>query len=112
MQDSIFSKNELIFMKNRNELKKEHSKNYLYQIKHSIRKKLSNFVINDLHMLLHLSKNRKFQKFDRQKRKEKELLDIDLCKTLITEILKIHPNLILRVFKIPEIKNYLGVEPI
>lgn len=100
MKKTIFSKNELKYLKNTNELEQEHLKNYIYQIRYSIKKKVSNFVINDLDLLLNI-KN--------QGKKYKNLIDDYLIEYLVLKLSKNFPYLILKILNLPEINNYLGI---
>lgn len=98
MQYSNFSKNEINYLKNKNELEKTYSKNYIYQVRYSIKKKISNFIIKDMDLLLN---------FNNQRRERNKIKDDRLIEFLVLKIIKEYPNLILKILKLPEVKNYL-----
>ncbi len=100
MRDSIFSQNELNFLKNRKEFERKYHKNYIYQIKYSIKKKISNFFANDLSLILHL-KN--------QGKEYRNLLNDSLIEYIILKLIKPYPNLILKILNLPEVKDYLSL---
>lgn len=98
MKDTIFSKNEIEYLKQKDSFENQYSKNYIYQIRHSLKKKLSNFILNDLKLLLSFEKNEN----------NKRILDDDKISILLKSILKEYPYFINKIRKLPEIKNYLG----
>ncbi len=92
MKESIFSVNELRYIKHKESMEKAKKKNYIYQLRYSIKKKLSNFVCNDLELLL---------KFN-------DLLEESLTKELAIKLFKECPGLINTVSELAEVKIYLG----
>lgn len=99
MKNSIFSLNEWNYLKDTNKFKEQHSKNHVYQIRHSIRKKFSNFISNDLELLL---------SFDIKENKNKNLISDSKMEFLAVQLLKHYPYFISKILKLPEIKDYLG----
>lgn len=99
MKNSIFSRNEWNYLKDKKKFKEQHSKNHVYQIRHSIRKKISNFISNDLELFL---------SFDIQENKNKNLMLDKKMEFLAIQVLKHYPFFILKILKLPEVKNYLG----
>ncbi len=99
MNESIFSYNELLYLKNIKNMKKSSSNNYIYQIRHGIKKKISNFIINDIDMLL---------KFQINNPSEKKILDDDLYEFLVMKIMKMYPYFILKILNLEDVKHYLG----
>lgn len=101
MKDSIFSFNEVNFLKNPNNFSKKNSRNYIYQIRYSIRKKVSDFVKKDLDLLLNLGEFGK---------KNEELIDHYLMGYLIIKLIKKYPYSITKILNLSEIKDYLSIK--
>jgi len=103
-KNTIFSKNEIAFLKDEGNLPNK-TDNYIYQIRHTIKKKIKNFIFNDLTLLLGIRK--KDEKID-LKNKLSNLLDYHWLDFLICEVLKLYPNLFFKIIQLDEVKEYLG----
>ncbi len=102
MRKTNFSENETKYLSGNSA---DFSDNYIYQLRHSIREKVTNFTRDDLLTIV------KFDQTNRRgKRKRKRLIDSDLLGYLVKEILKIYPNFVLKVGRIPEVRKYLGLK--
>lgn len=99
MKKTIFGKNELTYLKNMKMIINTYSKNYIYQIRYSIRKKVSNLVLHDLKLILD---------FDEQKSKSQKLIDHKIMEFIALKILKNYPYFISKLLKLPEVQGYLG----
>ena len=102
MKNSIFSKNELAFLKTKGEI--DTCSNNLYQIKYSIKKKLSNFIENDLKLLLEIKEE---EIKNSTNKRIKNLINDNLITNLIINIMEFYPQLILKINRLQKIKDFL-----
>ena len=98
-KNSIFSKNEIKFLKGLGEV--EYEKNYIYQLRHTIKQKVKNFIFNDLKLLLERKKENNVEL-------KANILKEEWLDYLIYRVLEQYPNLILKILKLNEVKEYLG----
>lgn len=99
MKDSIFSKNELNYLRDKNTFSKNHSKNHIYQIRHSIREKVENFIFRDLELLL---------KNNPHRNNKTDLINDKILEYSVLQLLKHYPYFILKILNLTEVKDYLG----
>lgn len=104
MNNLIFSRNEILYLKDKEEVEKKYSNNYIYQIRHSIRKKVRNYLNHDdLNLFLNFKIKERRESYS-----GKSLIDDDLIEVLVLKILRIYPYIVLKILNLPEIKKYLG----
>jgi len=95
MKESIFSDNEVKYLSAKDDMEEEYNKNYIYQLRHSIKKKIAYFVYNDLDLLIN---------FD-------DILDDKVILDLTLKLIKSYPVLIKRILddrQISKIRQDLG----
>ena len=78
--------------------------NYIYQLRHTIKQKVKNFIFNDLVLLLEIKKRNNVE----PKSNISKLLKEEWLRYLVKRILEQYPNFILKILRLKEVKEYLG----
>lgn len=101
LKNTIFSKNEINFLNGLGKV--EYEKNYIYQLRYTIKQKVKNFIFNDLEMLLEIKELNNIE----PKSNISKILKDDWLDVLVTKILKRHPYLILKILRLTEVQEFL-----
>lgn len=106
-KETIFSQNELEFLKNPEN--KKFNKNYVYNLRFTIKNKIENFFFNDLPLLIKIKKKNERKKVVKSTFKPKNsLISKDLIEKVILSLMKEYPQVITSILKMEEINEYLG----
>jgi hypothetical protein len=105
MKNSIFGKKELEYLQDRKTFEMNNSISTVYKIRFLIRKRINNFINNDLNLLLRFENDNKGSR-KVFKIKGKRIFTHNLFKRIVLNIISHFPYLISSIEKNPFVKYY------